>query len=61
MYLEYSIYHLSDRFNLKEKVKLGWWFTHIIHTLRRLRQRDCHKFEASLGHTVSSIPIWDMY
>lgn len=41
----------------KVKCESGWWFTFVIFALGKLRQENCHKFEASLarlcGKTLS--------
>ena len=34
--------------------RLVWWLTPIIPAFIRLRQKDCHKFEANLGYILST-------
>jgi hypothetical protein len=49
----------EGRRNLRKerRNKQVWWFTHVIHALRRLRQTD-HEFKARKGYRVTSTPTW---
>lgn len=56
--------HLQvNTFGLLKKITAvigAWWQMPVIPALVRLRQEDCHVFEASLGHIMSSRPAWTM-
>lgn len=36
----------------------AWWLTHAVLALRRLKQKDCHGSERSLGHIANHKTAW---
>lgn len=52
--------YLENDLNYKHSKKQVHWFIPIIPEIRRLRQKDGFKCEASLGYKVSSRLAWDI-